>query len=132
MPDLQLHVQLSAEPTIVYDTWLHPVQHGVITEAFASIDGREEGQYQLWGGVVQGRFTYLERPKSIVQTWKTSEFSSSESPSQLTLGFKSHHFGTRLLITHEKIPKRMYEQFRYGWENFYFPRLEFYFANLKK
>lgn len=128
MSDLQLHVDLFAEPIIVYDTWLHSTQHGTITEAIASIDPRPDGKYQLWGGVVTGHFISLNRPHSIIQSWRTSEFPSYQQSSILSLHFKEYKTGTRLVITHEEIPQQMLQQFRYGWEEFYFPRLQLYFS----
>ena len=129
MSDLQLYVDLAAEPIVVYDCWLHSVHPGTFTEAFASIDPRTDGKYKLWGGVVTGHFISLDRPRKVIQSWRTSEFPSYQASSTVTLDFKPHKGETRLLITHEQIPQKLLEQFRYGWEEFYFPRMQFYFSS---
>ena len=128
MRDLQLHVELNGPPVLVYSMWLDQAQHGMITEAFAKINGVVGGSYELWSGVVRGKFKILERPKKIVQTWRTSEFLPQQDSTLLTLELKKHKFGTRLIVTHEKIPNVFIQQFEYAWKEFYFPRMKYYFG----
>ena len=127
MSDLQLHIDLDAEPIFVYALWIDPPQQGMITEAFAKINPRIDGSYELWDGVVRGKFILLDAPKKIIQTWRTSEFSPQQPSTKLTLDFKPHRLGTRLLITHENIPNAFLSQFEFAWKEFYFPRLKLHF-----
>ena len=127
MRDLQLHIDLDTEPLFVYSLWIDPPQQGLITEAFAKINPRPNGSYELWGGVVRGKFILLDPPKKIIQTWRTSEFAPQQASSRLTLDFKAHKHGTRLLVTHENIPDVFLSQFEYAWKEFYFPRLKLHF-----
>ena len=134
MRDLQLHVELAGPPILVYAMWLDQAQHGMITEAFAKINGVIGGQYELWNGVVRGKFLQLEKPKKIVQTWRTVEFddvpsTTKTTPSSLlTLNLQKRKFGTRLVVTHERIPAILVEQFEFAWKEFYFPRMRYYFG----
>ena len=127
MSDLQLHIDLDAEPIYVYSLWIDPPQQGLITEAFAKINPTRNGSYELWGGVVRGKFIHLDAPRKIIQTWRTSEFTPQQPSTKLTLNFKPHRQGTRLLITHENIPPEFLSQFQFAWKEFYFPRLKKHF-----
>ena len=60
-------------------------------------------------------------------TWRTAEFAMNMESSVVSLLFKEHKQGTRLVVQHEKIPELFKEQFRFGWEDYYFPRLKRFF-----
>ena len=125
--DLQVHVDLLSPPSLVYRGWLDSYIHGALSEAMAAIDPRVDGEYRLWSGTVQGRFIQLEPYKKIVQTWRTVEFPLTSASSLVTLTFKTQKNGTRLIVRHENIPEPFFEQFRFGWEDYYFPRMERFF-----
>ena len=127
MTSLQLHADVLAPPAVVYKTWLDPIQQGAITESIAAIDPRLEGEVRLWGGAVTGRILSLDPPKEIVQTWRTVDFPKLGPSSKLRLQFRAHKNGTRLVVSHEDIPPLMLDQFRFAWEEFYFPRLQIHF-----
>jgi activator of HSP90 ATPase len=112
---------------MVYQTWLDPLKQGAITESMATVDPRPDGRITLWGGVVTGKIISMDPPKEIVQTWRTVEFPKLGASSKLRLQFLSHKKGTRIVVSHEDIPPLMLEQFRYAWEEFYFPRLQVHF-----
>ena len=127
MPDLQFHVELLSPPPVVYRGWLDSYIHGAISEAMAAINPVVNGEYRLWSGTVQGRFLELDPNKKIVQTWRTAEFALNMESSVVTLLFQERKQGTRLVVQHEKIPVVFEEQFRFGWEDYYFPRLKRFF-----
>ena len=128
MADIQVYVDLLSPPTVVYRGWLDSYIHGAISEAMAAIDPVVHGEYRLWSGTVQGRFLKLEPNKKIVKTWRTAEFSLDMESSVVTLLFQEHKKGTRLVVQHENIPVLFLEQFRFGWEDYYFPRLKRFFV----
>jgi len=127
MHDLQLHCDLTAPREVVFDTWLNQFEQGNITEAIAFITPRVEGGFRLWGGAVTGQFMAIERPHTLVMTWRTVEFEEWMSDTKLTITFQETRKGSRFIVTHELIPLPMMRQFRFAWEDFYFPRLKVYF-----
>ena len=125
--DLQLHCELTAPREVVFDIWLNQYEQGNITEAIAFITPKVEGRYRLWGGAVSGQFMAIERPEKLVMTWRTVDFEDWMSDTKLTISFQETRKGSRFIISHELIPVQMIAQFRFAWEDFYFPRLKAYF-----
>lgn len=124
MADYQCHVLLSAPPEIVFDGWLTPSIHGHYAEALVQMEPKPEGRYELWGGSVFGQFLDIQRPREIRMSWKTVDFLPNMLPTTVQLQFQRVPRGTRLLITHQNIPEPMLEQFRYGWESYYCPKMQ--------
>ncbi|MBM75344.1 MAG: hypothetical protein CMK59_08075 [Proteobacteria bacterium] len=127
MSRYQNNIVLTASPKQVYYVWLTPAYHGALTEGLASIEPQVNGHVRLWSGAVQGVIKELIPNKRIVQTWKTADWEPFEDPSFLILEIKEHTVGCSLSIDHDNIPERLYEQFEFAWNSFYFPRLRQFF-----
>lgn len=118
---LRLSVRLSASPDELYALWLNDAGHSSITDgAPASIDAREGGRYTAWGGYIEGVTLTLVPGRQIVQSWRTSDFKPDDAPSRLTLTFEPDGSGTHLLLAHDELPEGTGEQYRAGWEDYYF------------
>ena len=102
---------------------------GEVQGVHRNVDPRVNGEYRLWSGTVQGRFIELEANKKIVKTWRTAEFALNMRSSVVTMHFTEQKNGTRLIVEHEDIPDLFTEQFRFGWEDYYFPRLKRFFIS---
>ena len=127
MRDLELEIDLLAPPELVYKGWLDSYIHGAISEALAAIDPKVDGEYRLWSGSVQGRFTQLITNKKISMTWRTVEFPITTEDSFVTITLKEIKAGTRFCVFHQKIPDVFFEQFRFAWQEYYFPRMQNFF-----
>ena len=128
MLDLQLHCELTAPREVVFDTWLNQFEQGNITGAIAFITPRVEGHFRLWGGAVTGQFLSIERPHTLVMTWRTIDFEDWMSDTKLTITFQERKKGSRFIVSHELIPLPLIGQFRFAWSDVYFPKLRNYFV----
>jgi hypothetical protein len=68
----------------------------------------------------------LEPGRRIVQSWRTTEFTSVEQDSLLEILFVPTSEQTRLVLRHSDLPEHgtQYEQ---GWEDAYFTPMRSYF-----
>ena len=127
MSDLDLECDLLSPPAVVYKGWLDSWIHGAITEALAAINPQVEGEYRLWSGSVHGRFLDLVPNKTIQMTWRTVEFPLSMGDTIATITLTPQKMGTRFHVYHTNIPDIFLEQFRFAWQDYYFPRLQHFF-----
>ena len=128
MSDLDLECDLLSPPKVVYSSWMDSWIHGAITEALAAINPVVEGEYRLWSGSVHGRFVDLAPNKMIKMTWRTVEFSLTDRDTMVTINLKPIKHGTRFHVFHEQIPDIFLEQFRFAWQDYYFPRMRNFFV----
>jgi len=128
MSDLDLECILLSPPKAVYQGWLDSWIHGAITEALAAIEPKVEGNFRLWSGSVQGKILDLIPNQKCTMSWRTVEFPLNLPDTVVTISFHSHKNGTRFHIYHTDIPEVFIEQFRFAWEDYYFPRLQRFFV----
>ena len=70
----------------------------------------------------------LDEGKRILQSWRTSEFESTDPDSSLELVFEPIKNGTRLTLTHSNLPDGQADDYESGWQDFYFNTMLEYFA----
>ncbi|MHC1784438.1 MAG: SRPBCC domain-containing protein [Anaerolineaceae bacterium] len=126
---LFLSTIISSEPAVLFRDWLDSHCHSLFTGSLAEINPTVGGVFSAWDGYISGTTLELTPGEKIVQAWRTSEFPSSSPDSLLTITFESAKGGTRISIDHKNIPEGQGEDYKKGWEDFYFsPMKEFYSA----
>ena len=101
----------------------------MITQAPAQIVPRVGGLFSVWDGSVTGEIVFLQRPRIIAQTWRTTDFDVSMDDSRLELTFEPiGTAATRLIVEHQRIPGPLHRQFSHAWSEVYFPRLHTFLA----
>lgn len=92
--------------------WLSPIGH-----AEAEVDLRVGGAFRVVmvdeGIPIEHTGTYLEVPRRLVFTW-ISPYTVPE-PSLVTVQLHPNDGGTRLVLTHERLPDDAVESHRGGW-----------------
>ncbi|MDR3576631.1 MAG: SRPBCC domain-containing protein [Anaerolineaceae bacterium] len=124
---LELSVILTATPQQVYEAWLDSKAHADFTGSPAKIDPRVNGDYTAWDGYIWGKTLALEPFRFIRQSWRTSEFPENAPDSFLDVSFEAAGSGTKLTLIHTDIPDGQSEQYRQGWEDYYFEPMNDYF-----
>ncbi len=124
---LELSVVLPAVPQQVYQAWLDSKAHGDFTGSPAKIDPHTGGDYSAWDGYIWGKNLALEPYRFIRQSWHTSEFPEGAPDSLLEITFEPAAEGTLLTMLHTNIPDGQAEQYRQGWEDYYFTPMQDYF-----
>jgi len=126
--ELKLSVVLPALPQKVYEAWLDSAAHSDFTGSPAKIDPRMGGDFLAWDGYISGKTLALEPFHHIRQTWRTSDFPENAPDSILDILFEAVGAHTRLTLIHTEIPDGQSEQYRQGWEDYYFSPMNDYFV----
>jgi activator of HSP90 ATPase len=128
--DLRLSLFLPVAPQKVYLAWLDSAGHSAFTGSPAEIDARPGGKFTAWDGYISGVTLELHPFQRILQSWRTTEFPSSSPDSRLEITFDAAENGMRLTLIHTEIPEGQAEDYRQGWEDFYFTPMQAYFSSL--
>jgi activator of HSP90 ATPase len=129
MEQFDMSATFPVSPEEVYRAWLDSDAHGEMTGSPAEIDPAVGGAFSAWEGYITGKTLELVPGKKIVQEWRTTEFPEGSPPSLLTLVFEAAKTGTRLRLSHNNIPDGQAEEYKTGWEDFYFTPMKEYFQN---
>ena len=116
-----------ALPQVVFDAWMSSEKHGAMTGAKAKVEARVGGAFTAWDGYLWGKTLEMERPRRIVQSWRTSEFPEDSPDSRLEILFEKVNGGTKLTLKHSNIPAEQVESYRQGWDDSYFKPMKEYF-----
>jgi uncharacterized protein YndB with AHSA1/START domain len=125
---LDLTTVINASPRKVYAAWLDARAHSAFTGSKATGGARVGDPFSAWDGYILGVHLELEPGRRIVQTWRTSDFPPGSEDSRLQILLVEAAGKTRLTLTQTNIPDGQAEQYRQGWEQFYFAPLAKYFA----
>jgi activator of HSP90 ATPase len=125
--EFTLTVTINAKADKIYEAYLSSEGHTAITGSPARVDGSVDGDFSAWDGYIQGMFLELEKNKKIVQAWRTSEFPSEAEDSIVEILLEESHGKTKLTLKHSNIPEGQAEDYKTGWEDFYFKPMREYF-----
>jgi activator of HSP90 ATPase len=125
-----LSVELPVEPERLYKAWLSSQEHSAFTGSVARITARVAGAFTAWDGYISGRTLELEPYRRIVQAWRTTEFPEGAEDSRLEITIDVVEGGAKLTLIHTNLPEGSSEEYRQGWEDFYFAPMRAYFAQL--
>jgi uncharacterized protein YndB with AHSA1/START domain len=112
----------------VYDAWLDSKEHGAFTGAKARVQAKVGGRFTAHDGYISGKTLELKPSRSIVQSWRTSEFPPDAPDSRLELRFEDAPNGTRLTLLHSGLPPGQADSYKSGWREYYFAPMREYFA----
>jgi len=112
---------LSASPDEVFDAWTTPSRMEVwmspVGAAEAEVDLRVGGSFRVVMVEARlehtGEYLEIDRPRRLVFTW-ISPFTGAE-PSVVIVEMHPHDDGTRLVLTHERLPEDVVTGHRNGW-----------------
>ena len=118
--EFTLVVTINAKAEKIYEAFLSSEGHTAITGSPARVDGTVDGDFTAWDGYIQGMFLELEKNKRIVQAWRTAEFPSEAEDSIVEILLEEDHGKTKMTINHSNIPEGQADEYKTGWEDFYF------------
>jgi activator of HSP90 ATPase len=124
----ELSIILPCKPEEIYAAWLSTAGHAALTGSPAQVDGKIGGEFSAWDGYIFGKTLEMDPPRRIVQAWRTSEFSITAPDSRVELLFEAVPEGTRLTLIHSDMPEDQVEEYRQGWDDFYFKPMREYFG----
>ena len=127
MKQFALSVVLSASPKQVYSAWLDGQKHGEMTGGPATGSDQIGAVHSAWDHYISGKNVELIQNQKIVQTWRTTEFATSDEDSRLQIDLKpSAEGGCELTLKHSNIPEG-HTEYEQGWVDHYFEPMKEYF-----
>ena len=127
--EFTLVVTINAKAEKFYEAYLSSEGHTALTGSPARVDGTVDGDFTAWDGYIQGMFLELEKNKRIVQAWRTAEFPAEAEDSIVEILLEEDHGKTKMTINHSNIPEGQADEYKTGWEDFYFKPMREYFGN---
>jgi len=112
----------------IFDAWLSSEGHSLMTGSPAEVIGRTGGTFSAWDGYIWGTTLEMDRPRRILQAWRTSEFPEASPDSQVEIMLEKVNDGTKLTLRHSIIPEGQVEGYKQGWMDFYFKPMRKYFG----
>ncbi len=122
-----MSVTLKATPETIYRAWLSTDGHAAMTGSPAKVSSRVGGKFTAWDGYISGKTLQLKPYTRIVQAWRTTEFPEGSPDSQVEIVLEAIKGGTKLTLTHTNIPEGQADDYKQGWEDFYFKPMKEYF-----
>ena len=119
---------IDASPEDVYEAYVNPKKHAAFTGQSATGAAKVGGRFTAWDGYTAGRYLKLERGKTILHEWTTTEWPRGYPPSLVQLTLKARGKKTGLTMVHSKVPADQGEEYAEGWKEYYWEPLKRYFA----
>jgi activator of HSP90 ATPase len=118
---------IPAIPEQIYKAWLSTNGHTKITGSPAEVDGHAKGKFTAWDGYISGETLELKPYSRIVQAWRTTEFPEGSPDSHVEILLESVKGGTKITIVHSNIPDGQADDYKQGWQDFYFKPMKSYY-----
>jgi activator of HSP90 ATPase len=126
---LKMSTVLPVSPQRLYEAWLDSDFHAAFTGGgLAQIDPEAGGEFTAWDGYISGKTLALEPFSRIVQAWRTTDFPAGAPDSRLEITIEPDGRGSKLTLLHTEIPDGQGEDYRQGWEEYYFSPMQDYFT----
>jgi activator of HSP90 ATPase len=116
--DIKQTVEFKAKPHDVYEALLDSEKYTAFSGSEAKIDRNVGGKFTTYDGYIEGRNEELVPDQKIEQSWRGDDWPP---------GFYSHvkfeleqtRKGTKVILTHEKVPLEFYNEINQRWIDFY-------------
>ncbi len=112
-------VTFKVSPEKLYGIYMNAGKHAAaVGSRYVSIDPRVGGKFSAFT-MLTGKFVYLKKNKTIVQTWRSKLFKKRDPDSILILHFHKVKGGTRIELIHTGLPDYEYGPVMKGWPKYY-------------
>ena len=95
--------------TEIFNAWLESEAHSAFTGSPARVNPGVGGEFSAWDGYISGKTLEIE-------------------PYLLEISFEEIGDGTQLTLVHTNIPDGQGEDYRQGWEDYYFKPMQQFFS----
>ena len=119
---------IPATPEQIYQDWLSTKGHSAMTGSPAEVEARVKGKFTAWDGYIFGETLELKPNQRILQAWRTTEFPEESPDSRVEILLEAVKGGTKITINHSNIPKGQAEDYKQGWQDFYFKPMKEYYS----
>ena len=119
---------IPATPEQIYEAWLSTKGHSEMTGSPAKVEGPFKGKFTAWEGYISGKTLELKAYTRIIQAWRTTEFPEGSPDSRVEILLESVKGGTKVTIIQSNIPEGQADDYKQGWQDFYFKPMKDYFS----
>lgn len=113
-------VTLPAPAAELYRMYLDSDAHSAFTGAAAKISEEPGSPFEAFGGLIRGTTLQAVRPRLIVQSWRSVNFSDDDPDSTLIITFTPEDDDGRIDLVHIDVPDADLQGVTGGWESRYF------------
>lgn len=128
MESFTISTTLPVSPEVIYNAWLSSEGHTAMTGSPAEVNAEIGGTFKAWEGYIWGKTLEMEPHRRILQAWRTSEFPEDSSDSRVEIRFEESSDGVKVTLTHTDIPEGQADNYKQGWEDFYFTPMRKYLS----
>lgn len=112
-------VVLPAPAEKLFEMYLNPAKHGVITGAPVKIGDKRGSEFKAFDGNLTGTVIEVIKPRLIIKSWRSIHFLAEDPDSTLILSFTPEGDEGRIDLIHLDVPDQDYESVDQGWEQYY-------------
>ena len=98
-----------------------------MTGSPAEVVSKVKGKFTAWDGYISGETLELRPYSRIAQAWRTTEFPEGSPDSRVEILLESVKGETKITINHSNIPEGQADDYKQGWQDFYFKPMKSYF-----
>lgn len=117
---IHLSVVLPASAGKLFATYLDPKKHAAITGGGVTISATPNSRFRAFNGSLSGRTLLADKPRLIVQSWRSTSFHADDPDSTVFLTFNDAGKNKgRIDLVQLDVPKGDYKGVMEGWELYY-------------
>ena len=106
-------------PKAVYDLYMNPKKHAMISAAPATISSKPGAKYSVFGGYITGKNLHLVKDKLIVQTWRAQGWDKNDVDSTFIISLEPKGKDVVLQMIHANVPDKHEKSLAKGWNEHY-------------
>ena len=132
---IQQSVVLPASAKMLFEMYLDPAAHSAITGFPASIGAEPGAPFHAFNKQISGQILAIDRPRLIVQSWRSVKFHDDDPDSTLILTFTPEPAGAeqgRIDVVHLDVPDHDFRDVTEGWHKHYWNPWRTYLENQER
>ena len=112
----------------VYDLYMDPKLHGMITNGKVKISARPGSKLHVFDGYITGKTLLTVKNRLIVQEWIGSDWGEKAEPSVFSLSFEQKGRDVVMNVFHANVPDKNASSLDKGWHDHYWKPWKEYLA----
>lgn len=116
----------------LYTTYMDAKEHSASVGVAAKIKNKEGARFSAHDHYVTGKNLQLIKNKLIVQSWRASDWISSDVDSTFILVFEQRGNDGIINMVHANVPDKHSAGIKKGWDDYYWKPWKKYFAQRTK
>jgi activator of HSP90 ATPase len=123
-------VVLPASAEKLFEMYMNRSTHQAITGASVDIGDERGSEFKAFDGALTGTMLEVIKPRLIIKSWRSVNFTAEDPDSTLILSFTSEGDKGRIDLVHLDVPEQDYDGVNQGWEKYYWTPWRTYLASM--